>query len=43
VIGASVLVPLVDPATGQPRLVNPKAFFVLRGEETWLPLSPDAV
>ena len=43
VIGASVLVPLMDPATGQPRLVNPKAFFVLRGEETWLPLSPDAV
>jgi len=42
VIGASVLVPLPDPATGQPRLVNPKAFFVLRGEETWLPLGPGA-
>ncbi|MDB5358962.1 MAG: hypothetical protein JWO51_259 [Rhodospirillales bacterium] len=42
VIGASVLAPLRDPATGQPRLINPKAFFTLVGAEAWLPLVPDA-
>lgn len=41
VIGASILVPLSDPATGQPRLVNPKAFFTLVGTESWLRLAPD--
>lgn len=41
VIGASVMVPLKDPRTGLPRLVNPKAFFVLVGDETWLPLASD--
>lgn len=40
VIGASILKPMLDPATGLPRLINPKAFFVLLGEETWLRLVP---
>jgi hypothetical protein len=40
VIGASTLSPLIDPDTGQPQFVNPKAFFNLVGDETLLRLAP---
>jgi hypothetical protein len=40
VIGASILRPVTDPATGWPRMINPKGFFNLLGEETWLRLAP---
>jgi hypothetical protein len=38
VIGVSILHPATDPVTGEPRPINPKAFFVLVGTETWLRL-----
>ncbi len=41
VIGASLLKPMLDPATGQARLINPKAFFTLVGTDIWLRLVPD--
>ena len=40
IIGASTLAPLEDPETKQPRLINPKAFFVLVGAESFLRLAP---
>ncbi|HEV2674447.1 MAG TPA: PAS domain-containing protein [Aliidongia sp.] len=40
VIGASKLEPAKDPNTGKPMEINPKAFFVLAGEEFLLRLAP---
>jgi hypothetical protein len=42
IIGASTIVPQEDPKTGLPRPINPKAFFVLVGEESFMRLGPGA-
>lgn len=39
VIGVSKMAPIQDPETGRPVQINPRAFFTLVGEETFLRLT----